>query len=208
VPDCLEKTPHDAVASFAQYHLVPAVRTCATAALHRLQATTTILEFDARRETRLLLGRDFSPGTYRVLPVELEARMGKAVGEVSRRGKEQQAAGVEVEPADVEPAGTPNWRQLVEDAGTALRIIAPHDLALGLVVDEQTGQRAGGRFARELAAVQAHAVTGSDARADRCGGTVDGEPPRADEILHVPAGAESRRGQDLLQALAGDWFRC
>jgi len=67
----------------------------------------------------------------------------EALGKRTVGRKQQQPAGVEVEPADRDPAAATQPWQGVEDAWPPLRIVARNDFPFRLVVEENTGQARG-----------------------------------------------------------------
>jgi hypothetical protein len=202
MPDRFEEPSHDAVPTFAQHRAVPAVCPGTAAFLERLDAGHAVLQGDPALEHGLLLRREFAPGPHGILPVELETGVGEAVCQVARRSEEEQSAGIEVEPADVEPSTSPHRRQVVEDAGAPLRIVAAHDLAFGLVIDQHPWQCA--LSVVELTTVEADAIARPNAGPEGGRATIDGEPPATDEVLHVAARTEPERREHLLQPLGRD----
>src|SRR6266852_3432879 len=118
----LEHAPHLAVSPFAQHDLVPAVRSAAPARGDAVEPGRAVVESDPFGEGAHLFARELAPYPHRVLALDLAARVHQAVGELARVGKEQEPAGVEVQPADRDPVTAPHSRQMVEHGRPARRI--------------------------------------------------------------------------------------
>jgi hypothetical protein len=74
-----------------------------------------------------------------VFALDLARGMHQPVGQLAVGGEEDQARGIDVEPADRDPAPLLGSRQTAEDGRALLGIAPRHQLALGLVVDDDLG---------------------------------------------------------------------
>jgi hypothetical protein len=78
--------------------------------------------------------------SHRVLALDFIARMHHAVGQAAVIGKQEQAAGIEVQPPDGNPASALQPGQLGKNAGATRRIVPGNDLALRLVINQHARQ--------------------------------------------------------------------
>lgn len=203
--DRIEQPPHDAVAPLAQHHAVPAVRAGAAAFLQRFHARTAVVQFDALQQGRTLFGRHFAARAHGVLTFQFKTWMSEAIRQVARCGEKKKAAGIEIQAADIEPATRARRRQAVEDAGAPFRIVAAHDLALGLVIEQHPRQP--GRVAvPQFPAVEQDAIMRADTGAERGSDAVHGEAAGANPFFHVAARTQPEGAQNLLQAFGSS--RC
>ena len=201
----LEQPPHQPVASFGDHHPVPAVHPFAAAVLDRFEPGRSVHQFDAGRQLPELLGRQRAEHAHGVLALVAEARMHQGVGEVTRVGEDQQAAGVEVEAPDRQPLAAAQPRKGIEHRRAAGRVVMRDDLAFRLVVQQHLRQLAGARadapaidgdHVARMAAI-AHRHPGADRRRT----AVDRDRTAADQRLHRPARSDAGVGQYLLQLL-------
>ncbi|MNO61190.1 hypothetical protein D3C76_518300 [compost metagenome] len=146
---------------------------------------------------------DFTTHTYRVLTVHLVGRVHQAVGQFTVGGEQQQAGGVDVQAADVDPAAAAQTRQAVEYGRTAFRIVAGADLAFRLVIDQHAAHVLLGCLAADQVIVHGDGITGVDALAKGRDGAVDLDPTLLDPGFHVAARADAHAREDLLQLFAG-----
>src|SRR5437867_13446753 len=118
-PERLEHAPDLTVAPFAQHDLVPAVRSAAPARGDAVEPGWAVVESDPLSESAELFARELAPHPHRVLALDLVARMHQPVSELARVGEEQEAARVEIQPADRDPVTAPHSRQMVEHSRSA-----------------------------------------------------------------------------------------
>ena len=98
--DRLEHAAHFAVAAFADHHAVPLVDAFAAAVGDLGERRQAIVELDAGQQLLAHAFFQLAQRTHGVFAVDVVARVHQPVGQVARGGKQQQAFGVEVEPAD------------------------------------------------------------------------------------------------------------
>src|SRR5207244_927258 len=82
-----------------------------------------VVELHALEQALLLLGRQRAQDPHRVLALQAEAGMHQAVGQFARTGEQQQALGVQVQPADRLPLALVQLGQLAKDGRAVLRIV-------------------------------------------------------------------------------------
>jgi 8-oxo-dGTP diphosphatase len=109
--------------------------------------------------------------------------MHQPAGEFAIVGEQQQAAGVDVQPADRDPAPAGSRRQMIEYRVPTLRVLARGHLALRLVVDEDL-RRLRLPQAQRLA-VQTDLLLAAHTHAEYGRPAVDGEPAFADPALDL-----------------------
>jgi hypothetical protein len=126
---------HEPVASFTHPHPVPAVAALSPLRFQQLEPRGSVLELDPAAHSGYLLLAELADDPHGVIAHLLKTRMREPVGELARVGEHEQAAGVEIEPADREPAATLDDRDSVEHARTPLGIALGDDLSLRLVVE-------------------------------------------------------------------------
>src|SRR5690606_7682839 len=88
-------------------------------------------------------------------------------------GEHQQAGGVDVEAADIDPAAIFRLWQTVEHGRTAFRVVAGADLAFGLVVDDHAAHALGAFFAADHLAIDGNGVVQVNAHAEAGDCTID-----------------------------------
>jgi hypothetical protein len=168
--DRLEQAAHLAVAAFLDDDLVPVVRAVLVAAgvLDLLDLRRAVVELDAALQRLDLLVGEPSEHAHRVLALDLVARMHHPVRELAGVREEQQALGVVVEAAHRDPAAVLDRRQHAEHRGALLGIVARHELAGRLVIDEHARLRLGEADLHRLA-VDADLVARADLLPDVAG---------------------------------------
>jgi hypothetical protein len=198
----LEDSSHLAVATLLQHDVIPAIGAVLVAAriAHLLAARKAVLELDAFREGLHLLVGETPHDAHRVFALDLVARVHQPVGELARIGEEQQAFGVVIEAADIDPAAVADRGQLFEHRWSALGIVARDEFARRLVIHQHPGSRLGEADLDELA-VDAHLVAGPDLLPDFGRHPVHGDAPGEDHFLHRATRAEAAARQHLVQAL-------
>ena len=161
-----------------------------------------VFQHHARLEALDHLVIHFTTHTYRVFTVHFVGRVHQAVSQLTVSGEHQQAGGVDVETADVDPAAFFRARQLVEHGWTAFRVVTGADLAIGLVVHDHAAHRFGGLFALDHFAIDGNGVMQVNAQTQRCILAIDLDPALADPGLYVAARTDANTGEDFLQFLA------
>ncbi len=146
---------------------------------------------------------DFAAHAHGVLAVHLVGRVHQAVGQFAVGGEHQQAGGVDVQAADVDPAAAAQARQAVEHGGAAFRVVTGADFAFGLVVDQHATDVLFDLLALEQAVVDGDGIAVAHALAEGGHGTVDLDAAFFDPGLDVAARADAHAGEDFLQFLAG-----
>src|SRR5690606_19982061 len=124
-----------AVAALLEQHPEPVVGVGSTDPFYGVELRRAVLQRDAARQpVHDLVGhRVLALGgahAAHVLALDLVRRMHHRVGQLAVGGEQQQAGGVDVEPADRDPARALQRGQRIEDGGPALGILAGSDLAL------------------------------------------------------------------------------
>ncbi|MCY1425465.1 hypothetical protein D9M71_412530 [compost metagenome] len=146
---------------------------------------------------------DLAAHTHGVFAVHLVGRVHQAVGQFAVGGEQQQAGGVDVQAADVDPAAGAQARQAVEHGRAAFRIVAGADLAFRLVVDQHAAHAFLAGVAADQVVVDGDGVMAVDALAEAGDGAVDLDPAFLDPGFHVAARAHAKARENLLQFLAG-----
>ena len=142
----MKDSPDFTFVTFFQDHVVPVVRALAALVHEAVEAALLAVDLHALLGEELhLLGRERAHEAHGVLALDLVARVHQPVGEVARGGQDQQALGVEVEPAHRHPAAARDLRQPVEHGRPLAGIVLRDDLARRLVVDEHTQLRLVGK---------------------------------------------------------------
>jgi len=200
-PQVLQDVLDLAVLALAQAHGDPQV-----VALHALDArldgpVVDAVDADAAAQGVEPVLRDLAVGADLVAPQPPGLGMGNGAREPAVVGEEQQALGVDVEPADGDDPRQ-LLRQAVEHRRAALRVARRRDEAARLVEEPQAGALLGG----EGLAVDGDPVGRRDV--DRRGGedlAVEGDPAFRDHRLDVAARGDAcprdRLGDALLRGL-------
>jgi hypothetical protein len=182
--DGFHHAPHLAVAAFGDGDAVPAVGALAAAVFDAAELGDAVVEAHAIEQLLFFLVAERAEHAHGVLALEAEARVHQPVGQLAGVGEQQQAFGVEVEPADGLPLALVQPGQLAEHRGPVLRVVVGDDLAGGLVVGDDAGGRRLDAHAHRLA-VDLDLVAVLHALADVRGLIVDGDTPFGDEALHL-----------------------
>ena len=133
--DRVEQLAHLAIAAFGDDDAVPVVGAFAAAVLDRLERCALAVDRRRRRAaSRASSSLERAQHAHRVLALDAEARMHQLVGQLARVREQQQAFGVDVEPADRLPLALLQARQAAEHGRPVLRIVVRDDLAGRLVV--------------------------------------------------------------------------
>ena len=95
----VEQFSHLTVAPLGDHHAVPAVHAFATTVFDRLEAGALTVNLDAFEQALTWLGFERAQHPHSVFALDAKARMHQLIGQLARVGEEQQAFGVDVEPA-------------------------------------------------------------------------------------------------------------
>src|SRR6202034_3167129 len=115
--DCLPETPDLPVATLVQHHPKPGMRCTLPVGRFRLdgiESRRTVLELDAGTEPCEHRRGRLAPHAHQVLAFDLAPGVRQAMRERPIGREEQQARGVDVEPADCNPAPVTRCRQTLE----------------------------------------------------------------------------------------------
>ena len=126
--------------------------------------------------------------------------MHEPVSQFARGGEYQQATGIEVQPPHGQPFGAADDRQFLEHAAPALRIVATDDLAVALVIDDDSRQ-ARGDLEFDLAASDLDHVLGRHAHAENGRLAVDLDLAGLDDFFHGAPRTEPGLREHFLQLL-------
>ena len=126
--------------------------------------------------------------------------MHQSVGKLTRIGEQQQTFGVVVETADVDPFAVADRRQLLEHGRTSFGIVARHNFARRLVIDEHPRARLREADLDELA-VDTNFIAGAHLLTDFRGHAIHGNAPRENHLFHRAPRPEPARCQHFVQAL-------
>ena len=194
----LEQLAHLAVAAFGDDDAVPVVHPLATAVLDALEPRPLAVDLDAFQQLVALGLVQHAQRTHGVLALDPEARVHQLVGQLAGVGEQQQALGVDVQPAHRLPLALWQARQAPEHGGPLLGVVVRHHLASRLVIRQHPRPR---RLDADLdgLAVHAHLVTPRDALAGVRGLAVHGDTAVGDHLLQVAARADAGLGQHLVE---------
>src|SRR5690606_4573394 len=176
-----------AVTALHQADVEPAVDAFATGADHIGELGRAIVQHDAGLQALDHLFIDFAHDPHGIFAVHLRRRVHQAVGQLTIGGEQQQAGGVDVQPADVDPAALFQPRQLFEYGGAAFGVIAGTDFALGLVVDQHAADDFGIEVTLEWTTVDHDLVQAVDPAAQLGRLAVDGDAASADPAFDLTA---------------------
>jgi hypothetical protein len=95
-----------------------------------------ILQCNAGAQFVRLIGGQRTKNPCRILALHRETRVHHGIRELARRGKDQQAAGADIQPADRQPARAAQSRQFGKHRLPPLRIFARDDFTFGLVINQ------------------------------------------------------------------------
>ena len=182
----LEQTPHLAVASFSDDAAVPVVDAFPATVFDALEGAALAIDVHTVQQPGLGIGVEHAQRAHRVLALDAESRVHELVGQLARSCEQQQAFGVDVEPAHALPLALLQARQTAEDSGALLRIVMRDDLASGLVISQHTRRRRRDAVANRFA-VQLDAVAEADALADMRRLAVHRETAFRDHVLEIAA---------------------
>src|SRR5690606_16344379 len=109
------QSAHFTVAAFHHHHVVPMVEAFAAGRfLDVSELGRTVFQHDAIFQVFDDFFGDFTAHAHRVLAVHLVRRVHQTVGQFAIGGEHQQACGVDVQTADIDPAATLQTRQTIE----------------------------------------------------------------------------------------------
>lgn len=192
-----------AIAALAQQDVKPAVSALADAGLDDLlEVGRAVVQFDTVYQALEGLLRYLAQDTHGIFPLDCLGGVHKLVSQIAIIGQQQQAGGIDVQAAHGDPAPLFQGGQMAKDGGAALGIMAGDDLALRLVVGDDTQGLGAGWGQPQVAAIQADPIPRGDAVTQLGDLAIDLDPSRLDPALDLTPRAESGVGQDLLDA---DW---
>ena len=143
----------------------------------------------------------------RVFALDIAGWMHQAMGQIPRIGKQQKAAGVDVQPADHDPAGSRNIGQALEYTASPFRVEPRTDLSHRLVIPKHPKPPGAGGAPGYLATVHLNPVGCPDPRAQLGGRAVDADSARLDPTLQRPPRFQARFRQYLLQLFGREMLR-
>jgi hypothetical protein len=106
-----------AVAPLRQNNAIPVVGTLATTVHDHLETGYAIFQLDAHAQTFQNFRRSLAQDSHRIFAVDFITWMHHSVGQPAVIGKQQQAAGIEVQATDGNPASALQPGQLGKYAG-------------------------------------------------------------------------------------------
>ena len=196
----LENAAHFAVAPLFEHHIIPFVRAFPALAVDTFHPRQAVFQHHALAgEQAHLVHAQLAQHAHRILALHFEARVGKTVGQLAGSGKNQQAAGIDIQAADGYPTAARRLRQAVENAHAPLRVVARHNLAFLLVIQDDTRQSIR-PFQLDHAAFHQHLVFRPHLIAQLRHLAVHRYPTVLNPFLHLAARTRTRSGQCLLQA--------
>jgi len=196
--DRFEHAPDFAIAAFGQDHVVPVVGPLPAPFGDQAEAGQAVLELNAGAQTLEHFRSRLAEHAHRVFALDFVARMHHAIGEVAVVGKQQEAAGIEIEAADGDPAPALQPRQFCEHAGAPVGVVAGDYFAFRFVIDQHSRQAQLELELHQLA-IDADLVFGTDALADVGRQAIDADAAGDDPFLEFAARTEAGIGQGLVQ---------
>ena len=197
-----EYPPHFAVAAFPQHDAIPVIGRILVAAtiFNRLAARDAVVERNAREQLLLLLFGQATHDANRVFAVDLITRVHQPIGKLTGIGEQQQTFSVVIEAPDIDPFAVADRRQLLEHGRTSFGIVARHNFARRLVIDEHPRARLREANLDKLA-VDTDFIAGAHLLTDFRGHAVHGNASSENHLLHRAPRPEPARRQHLVQAL-------
>ena len=175
---------HFTVASFGNRDPVPAIGTFTATGFDGAKLGDAVIQRDAIEQFALLLGAEVAQDPHGVFTLKSKPGMHQVVGQAARIGEQQQAFGVQVEPANGLPFALMQFGQSPEHRGAVLRIVVRDDFARGLVIRNDPGGRRVNTHPDRLA-VDFDMVAKLDPLSDVGRFVIDGDAPFNDELLHL-----------------------
>ena len=193
-----------AVAPFHDHTVEPAVGAFAATLNDIGKARFTIVQLHASGQALLHIIVDLSLDPHQVLAIDYGRGVHQLVRQLTAVGKQQQPAGIEVQPANGNPAATAQTRQAIVNRGTTLRVVAGTYLTDGLVVEDHAQALLLTRW--QTLSIKFDLVVIGNPLAQTGHLSVDRYSTCFNGAFHFPARSESRSGQDFLQFFA--YRRC
>jgi hypothetical protein len=193
-----------AVLAFAQSHRQPAIGALLAVERGFDPGIANPLDGDAfgKAVEDCLIG--FAIGAHAIAPEPAGGRQFQNAGEASIIGQQQQAFGVNVEPADAQKPWCLRRMQMqkIEDGGAAFRVLMRGDEAARLVEEKKPCALPLGQGL----AIDADFIGGTDRhrRARQCF-AIDGDAALRDPVLGIAARAKPGAGHDLGNAIGRRW---
>ena len=197
-PTSVEQLANFAVAAFGDDNAVPVVRTIAAAVDDRFEARLLAFDIDAFKQARLVRLGQCAEQSHGVFALDAEAWVHQLVRELAGVREQQQAFGVDVEPADRLPFALLQTRQAAEHGRAVLRIVVSDDFADRLVVRDDARRRRHDAQLDRLA-FDLHTVAERDALANMRRLAVDLHVAIGNQVFHVAARADARLREHLVQ---------
>ena len=196
--DRFEHAAHFAVATFRNGHAVPAIGALAAAGFDGAELGDAVVKLHAFEQALLFFGIQGAEHAHGVFTLEPETRVHQLVGQLAGAGQQQQAFGVQVEPADRLPLALVELGQTPEHRRAVLRVVVRDDLAGGLVVRDDAGRRRVNTNPDRLA-VDLDVVAELDSLTDVRRLGIDRNPTFENQLLHLQARAQAGLRQHLVQ---------
>ena len=184
--DFVKQLAHLTVAAFGDDHPVPAVDPLAATVFDGLETGALAVDLDTIDEAGAGVVFQRAQHPHRVFTLHAKTRVHQLVGQFTGVGEQQQAFGVDVQPAHRLPLAMRQARQAAVDGGAVLRVVVGDDLAHRLVVGNDARRRRRNAHLDQLAGHH-DAVTKRDALAGVRRLTVDHHLALGDQLFHVAA---------------------
>jgi hypothetical protein len=174
------------------------VGTLATTVHDHLETGYAIFQLDAHAQTFQNFRRSLAQDSHRIFAVDFITWMHHSVGQPAVIGKQQQAAGIEVQATDGNPASALQPGQLGKYAGATVRVVPGNNLTLRLVINEHTRQ-AQHEFELRQLAIDPDLVFRTNALTHMRRYAVDTHAPCHDPLFEFASRAVTGIGQSLVQ---------
>ena len=196
--DRIEQFAHLAVASFGDDDTVPMIGAFTAAVFDRAEAGGLPVDVHPFEQLRLRGFVESAEHANRVFAFHAEARVHQLVRQFAGIGEQQQAFGVQVEPAHRLPLALLKPRQATEHGRPVLRVVMGDDFTGGLVVGDDARRRRHDAHAHRLA-VDLDLVAERDALAGVRRLAVDRDLAVGNPLLHVTPRSDPCLRQHLVQ---------
>ena len=196
----LPQAAHLAVATFHQDHVVPAVAAFATGFLDVGKMGHAVFQFHTFTQALQLFRGDLAVDAAGVLAVDAVGRVHHRVGQFTVAGQQKQAGGVDIQAANGNPALVLQFRQIVENGGSAFRVGTGGDLAFRLVVDQGAETHRLFNYPPFLV-IHLDDVAGPGLVAQARRFAIQAQFARCNALFQATPGTNPGGGQDLLDAL-------
>ena len=166
---------------------------------HPVEGRRTVFQRNAPQELADRVAVRPSPHPHQVFALDAARGMHQAMGEIAIGGEEEKTRGVDVQPADDDPATLLQRRQVVEDGGPALRVPPRGHLADRLVVQQDLARGRLRRAQLQLAPVEADLIARTGAIAELRDTPGHGQAAVGDPLLDLAARAQTGGREQLLE---------